>query len=205
MTLVFLTFLCSPCIITRWNDQILSWLGNGNGKAINSTISVRTRARSLLFSSNPNSLLLSNWAPWKKRGKRWRDAKSIFQRRFHGRHRCRIVRSLTYNYARTAKNCTKKCDARAELLFCSLNLLLFWRSRCRRRRSFVRSLFTNQVRIWQNCRIFSFLKNKFTLNVTMSFTSARWLFLRVSVTQVSVSQYEDWLFSLAISISCLLS
>ena len=33
----------------------LSLLGNGNGKAINSTISVRTRAQSLLFSSNPNS------------------------------------------------------------------------------------------------------------------------------------------------------
>ena len=38
-----------------------------------------------------------------------------------------------------AKKCTKKRDARVELLFCSLNLLLFWRSRCRRRRSFVRS------------------------------------------------------------------
>ena len=33
-----------------------------------------------------------------------------------------------------------KYDARAELLFCSLNLLLFWRSRYRRCRSFVRSL-----------------------------------------------------------------
>ena len=42
----------------------------------------------------------------------------------------------------TAKKCTKKRDARAELLFCSLNLLLFWRSRCRRRRSFARSLIT---------------------------------------------------------------
>ena len=29
----------------------------------------------------------------------------------------------------------KKSDARAELLFCSLNLLLFCHSRCRRRRS----------------------------------------------------------------------
>ena len=37
----------------------------------------------------------------------------------------------------------EKRDACAELLFCSLNLLLFWRSRCRRRRlrSIVRSLF----------------------------------------------------------------
>ena len=37
---------------------------NGNGKAINSTISVRTRARSPLFSYNQNSLLLSNRANW---------------------------------------------------------------------------------------------------------------------------------------------
>ena len=40
----------------------------------------------------------------------------------------------------TAKKCTKRRDARAELLFCSLNLLLCWRFRCRRRRSFVKSL-----------------------------------------------------------------
>ena len=32
----------------------------------------------------------------------------------------------------TAKKCTKKHDARAKLLFCSLNLLLFCYSRCRR-------------------------------------------------------------------------
>ena len=38
------------------------------------------------------------------------------------------------------RNVQKKRDARAELLFCSLNLLLFWRSPYRRRRSFVRSL-----------------------------------------------------------------
>ena len=40
------------------------------------------------FCSNPDSLLLSNWAPWNNR------KKSILQRRFHGRRRCRIVRSL---------------------------------------------------------------------------------------------------------------
>ena len=50
-------FFCSPCIITTWNDQILILLDNGDGKAINSTVSVRTRAQSLLFSSNPDSLL----------------------------------------------------------------------------------------------------------------------------------------------------
>ena len=36
--------------------------------------------------------------------------------------------------ARTAKKCTKKRDERAELLFANQNLLLFSRSRCRRRR-----------------------------------------------------------------------
>ena len=30
------------------------------------------------------------------------------------------------------KKSTKKCDAHAKLLFCLINLLLFWRSRCRR-------------------------------------------------------------------------
>ena len=34
----------------------------------------------------------------------------------------------------------KKRDARAELLFCLFNQLLFWRSRCRRRRGILKSL-----------------------------------------------------------------
>ena len=38
----FCTFLCLQCTTTTRNDQILSLLVNGNGKAINSTISVRT-------------------------------------------------------------------------------------------------------------------------------------------------------------------
>ena len=48
-------------------DQILSLLGNGNGKAINSTISVWTWARSPLSSSSQNPLLLSNRANWDNR------------------------------------------------------------------------------------------------------------------------------------------
>ena len=36
--------------------------------------------------------------------------------------------------------CTKKRDARAELLLANLNLLLFYRSRCRRRRRCLSSL-----------------------------------------------------------------
>ena len=67
-------------------------------------ISVRTRARALLFNSNPNSLLWRNWAPWKNRGKKWKDAKSIFQRRLHGRRRCRIVRSPVERLENLGKN-----------------------------------------------------------------------------------------------------
>ena len=66
---LFCTFPFSPCTTTTWNEQILSLLGNRNGEAINSTVSVRIQARSLLFSSNPNSLLLSNWTPWNNRKK----------------------------------------------------------------------------------------------------------------------------------------
>ena len=58
---------------------------DGNGKAINSTIKVWTRTLSPLFNSNINSHLLSMV---------WKDEESIFQRRFHGRRCCRIVRSL---------------------------------------------------------------------------------------------------------------
>ena len=79
---------------TTWNDQILSFFEDANGKAINSTISVWTRAWPPLFSSNINSLLLSNWATLKNREMVWKNAESIFQGRFHGRHRCLIVRSL---------------------------------------------------------------------------------------------------------------
>ena len=58
----------------------LSLLGNGNGKAINSTISVRTRAQSLLFSSNPNSL--QSTGPLGKSQKKWNNEKSIFSATF---------------------------------------------------------------------------------------------------------------------------
>ena len=59
---LFCTFLCCTCTTTTWNDHTLSLLDYGNDKTINSTISVWTRARPPLFSSNQNSLLLSNRA-----------------------------------------------------------------------------------------------------------------------------------------------
>ena len=53
-----------------------------------------------------------------------------------------------------AKKCTKKRDARAELSFCSLNLLLFWRFRCLRRRDFARSLiFSHRSKVSTFCWI----------------------------------------------------
>ena len=64
--------LLSPCTTATWNDQIFSLLENRNGKVINSNISLRTRARSVLFSSNLNSLLLSNWVTWHIRETRGR-------------------------------------------------------------------------------------------------------------------------------------
>ena len=47
-----------------------------------------------LLSSNLNFIVLSNWATWDNREMVWKDAESIIQRRFHERHRFRIVRSL---------------------------------------------------------------------------------------------------------------
>ena len=90
----FCTFLCCPCTTMTWNDQIVSLLENGKGEAINFTISVWTQARSPLFTCNLNSLLLANRETWENLEKVYNDAKSIFQRRFHGRCRCRIARFL---------------------------------------------------------------------------------------------------------------
>ena len=65
----FFTFLCHPNTTTTWIGQILRSLDNGNGKAINSSIPVRTRGRCPLFSFNLNSLLFSIWATWYNREK----------------------------------------------------------------------------------------------------------------------------------------
>ena len=77
----------------------LSLLGNGNGKAINSTISVRTRAQSLLFSSNPNShQSFKQLGPLENRERKWNNGKSIFSATFSiGRRCCRIIRSLKFH------------------------------------------------------------------------------------------------------------
>ena len=48
------------------------------------------------------------------------------------KHEVRHFHVVVVQKQQTEK-CTKKRDARANLLFCSINLLLFSRSRCRRR------------------------------------------------------------------------
>ena len=45
----------------------------------------------------------------------------------------------------TEKKCTKKRDARAQLLFSLFNLLLFWSSRCRRRRDILKSILARSI------------------------------------------------------------
>ena len=63
-------------------------------------------------------------------------------------HCCLVTSSITREIRhfhivvvhRKARKCTKKCDASAKLLFCLLNLLIFWRSGCRHRRQILRFL-----------------------------------------------------------------
>ena len=57
-------------LLPTWNDQILSWLENGSGKAINFTISLRTRTLSPLFSSILTFLLSSKCVTWYMGGRK---------------------------------------------------------------------------------------------------------------------------------------
>ena len=79
-------------LLPTWNDEFLSWLENGNGKAINLSISLWTRTLSPLFSYNLTFLLSSKWVTWYKGEKVSQDP--IFQQRFHWRRRCQILRTL---------------------------------------------------------------------------------------------------------------
>ena len=74
---------------------IIFFFEDGNSKAINSIISVYTRVRPL--SSAPTEIpffQVTGRVTWDNREVVLKDAKSIFQRRFHWRRRCWIVRSL---------------------------------------------------------------------------------------------------------------
>ena len=61
-------------------------------------------------------------------------------RKRHSKSEFALFQTPRRSRAVTAKKCTKKRGTRAELLFCLFNLLLFWRSRCRRRRGILKSL-----------------------------------------------------------------
>ena len=74
---LFCKFLCRLWTTTKWNDQILSWLENGKGMAINFAFSLWTGTQSPLFSSN-----------------RGITAKKLQRTR---RRRCRIVRSVAWS------------------------------------------------------------------------------------------------------------
>ena len=78
--MLFCTFRFRSWTTTTWNDQVLSWFENGNGKAISFnlslSLSVWTRTRSPLFSSNLISLLSRNWMSWYNREKVSTDAAS---------------------------------------------------------------------------------------------------------------------------------
>ena len=63
---------------TTWDDQILSWFENGNGKAINITISFSELERSLLCSvptQHPN-FQVTEWLGLK--GEKFQRAQSLF-------------------------------------------------------------------------------------------------------------------------------
>ena len=77
----------------KWPNFKFTWERGRQGDKFYHLCQNSGRVRSPLFSSNPNSLLLSNWASWNNHEKTWKYAKSIFQRRFHERRRCRIVSS----------------------------------------------------------------------------------------------------------------
>ena len=97
---LFCTFLCRLSTTTTWNDQILLLLlllffflrrERQGDKFYHLCLHSGTAP---LFSSNRNSLFSSDWVTWDNREVVLKDANSIFQRRFHWRRRCRIVRSL---------------------------------------------------------------------------------------------------------------
>ena len=73
----------------KWPNINFTW--ERERKAIDSTISVWTRVRSLLFSSIPNSLLLSSWVHEDNREKKVKGCEVYFQQSFHGRRHCRMV------------------------------------------------------------------------------------------------------------------
>ena len=84
----------------KWPNFNFTW--ERERKAINSTISVWTRVRSLLFSSIPNSLLLSSWVHKDNREKKNERMRSLFSAKFSWTSPLSDgIRSLLLNINRT--------------------------------------------------------------------------------------------------------
>ena len=88
-----------------------------------------------------------------------------------------------------AKKCTKKRDARAKFLFCLSNLLLFWSSRCRRRRGILRSLLLDTQRgpLWRRenwwlGKLFNGMFLMITVNVLTLFCSHFVLYFSITLS-----------------------
>ena len=79
----------------KWPNFDLTW-GRKRQSDKFYSLSLWTRTQPPLFSSDLTSLLSNNWVTWFNGKKVSKNAKSIFQRRFHWRHRCRMVRSLMF-------------------------------------------------------------------------------------------------------------
>ena len=97
-----------------------------------------------LILSNPGVEFLRTLPRFKKRG----DMYMKYSRMFTCFINHRIRRFHVVVVQRTSKECTKKCDVCAELLFWSLHLLLFWSRRCGRHRSRVSSLLLQEKWCW---------------------------------------------------------
>ena len=91
----FVNFFAVLARLWQWHGQILSL--PENGKAINSIISVWTRARVPSLQFQKFLSFLFNMAVWDNFLTVSKDKKPIFLRRFHGRRRCRVVRSLLFS------------------------------------------------------------------------------------------------------------
>ena len=93
-----------------------------------------TRTR-LLCEMQANSF----WAEFPRIIFKFRKKQKISRRLFTSFIK-REFRHFPLIVAVTVKKWTNKRDAHAELLFCLFNQLIFWRSRCRRRRGILKSL-----------------------------------------------------------------
>ena len=130
--MLFCKFLCRPYTTIK----VFSKMGTARREILPS-LSGLVRVWPSLLSSNINSLLLSNWATWDNREMVSKDAESIFQRHFHGRRRCLIVRPLVFR-PQTDPNSTSFpgpramelrrgcCLVRCRVLSWNLNRIYLW-------------------------------------------------------------------------------